>query len=223
MYKKSLFTAVLLTTSLSSHAGLISVITGADMAGMKVTVTYTDTTTESTNWVLLSPGNGGTSTVDLETADGGAAGNGFGLRQAGNSLGNVDNMGTLADLSDDVFYGLWTLVNYSGQTITGFSVEALTAGVVFDTMFDNITINGSDKGRYFIAGPTDPSGATASYSDLYRDELYGTMTVSLLLADTESMTFFADTDAIAVSAPATISMLMLSLFGLVMNAHRKQA
>jgi len=205
----------------SANASIISIITGADMAGMEVTVTFDGGLTETVVWDVISAGNGLTDTVNSETASGGVTGLGFSLTQQGNSLGNVDNNGTPTDFSDDIFYGLWTLTNTSQSAITELFVNALAGGIVFDTdNLDNSILNGSDVGR-----PFEPrtAGPKATYSNNYQDELFGAMTVDLSLTSGASLDFFADTDAIAVSAPSTISILMLSLFGFVMNARRKQA
>jgi hypothetical protein len=205
----------------SANASIISIITGADMAGMEVTVTFDGGSTETVIWDVISAGNGLTDTVNLETASGGVTGSGFSLTQQGNSLGNVNNNDTPTDSSDDIFYGLWTLTNMSQSAITKLFVNALAGGIVFDTdNLDNSILNGSDVGR-----PFEPrtGGPTAIYSNNYQDELFGAMTVELSLASDASLDFFADTDAITVSAPSTISILMLSLFGFVMNARRKQA
>jgi hypothetical protein len=199
----------------SANASFISVITGADMAGMEVKVTFAGGSTETVIWDVISAGNGLTDTVNLETASGGATGVGFSLTQQGNSLGNVDTSGTT-----DVFYGLWTLTNTSNLVITELFVNALAGGIIFDIEFDNSILNGTDKGRSFDS-PT--AGPTATYTNNYQDELWGEMTAGLSLASGASLDFFADTDAIAVSAPSTISILMLSLFGFVINARRKQA
>jgi hypothetical protein len=204
----------------SANASFVSIITGADMAGMDVTVTFDSGLTETVTWDVISAGNGLTDTVNLETAYGGVTGSGFSLTQQGNSLGNIETNGT-AGVSDDIFYGLWTLTNTSNLAITKLFVNALAGGIVFDTdNLDNSILNGSDVGRPF---DSRTAGPTAIYSNNYQDELFGAMTVDLSLASGASLDFFADTDAIAVSAPSTISILMLSLFGFVINARRKQA
>ena len=205
------------------HAGFVSIITGADMAGMNVTITYEDNTTESLVWEVISVGNGLTDTTNLETAKGGVSGIGFTLFQQGNSLGNTDDNGTVV-LTDDIFYGLWTLTNTSSLTITNLFIDALAGNIVFDSIFDVVIINGSDKGRPFMSSI---DGLTAQYSNhFFGDELFGAMSVNLDLLGGQELTYFADTDAVTssvpVNAPSTISIFMLSLFGFAMNARRKQ-
>jgi hypothetical protein len=201
----------------SAYAGFISTVTGADMAGMNVTVTYDDGTSESLIWEVISVGNGLTDTVNLETASGGVTGSGFTLYQQGNSLGNVDTRGT-ADLDDDILYGLWTLTNTSSAlTITNLFIDALAGNVVFDTLLDTGAANGSKTGSPF---DTPTSGFEASYSNQFVDELFGTMTVDLSLADGDTLIYFADTDLISVSAPTTLSLFLLTIIGIA--ARRKK-
>jgi hypothetical protein len=221
MYKKLVLAAALLTTSLTSQAAFIPVVTGADMAGIEVTVTYDLGPSETLTWQVVNAGNGLTDTVSLETYMGGVSSNNFSLTQQGDSQGNVDTKGTIG-LSDDVFYGLWTLTNTSQSSITSLFVNGLGGNIVFDIEFDNLILNGSDVGRFFAADPSGTS-ASGSYTANYQDELYSEMYVELLLGSGQSLDFFADTDSIAVSTPTTISILMLSLFGFVMNARRKLA
>jgi hypothetical protein len=205
------------------HAGFISIITGADMAGMNVSVTYENNTTESLLWEVINVGNGLPGTTDLETAKGGVTGSGFTLYQQGNSLGNSDDNGT-ADINDDIFYGLWTLTNTSSLTITNLLIDALAGNIVFDIIFDIDVSNGSDLGRPFMS---PIAGLTAEYTNPFLgDELFGTMSVDLNLLTGEEIIYFADTDAVTadviVNAPSTIYIFMLSLFGFAMNARRKQ-
>ena len=205
------------------HAGFISIITGADMAGMNVTITYENNTTESLVWEVISVGNGLTDTIGLETAKGGVSGIGFTLFQQGNSLGNSDDNGT-GDLTDDIYYGLWTLTNTSSLTITNLFIDALAGNIVFDAIFDIDASNGSDKGRPFMSLT---GGFAAQYSNnFFEDELFGAMSVNLDLLGGQELLYFADTDAVTssvpVNAPSTISIFMLSLFGFAMNARRKQ-
>lgn len=202
-----------------ANAGFIQTVTGADMAGMQVTVNYLGGFSETLTWEVTSVGNGLTDNASLETAIGGVTGTGFSLSQQGDSQGNVDNNGT-TDLSDDTFFGLWTFKNTSQDMITSLFINTQTTNVLFDTMFDDINGNGSGVGRGFT---TNISGPVAVSSDLYMDELYRGLTVNFNLESGDTLIFMADTDLVTVSAPATASILMFSLLGLVMNARRKQA
>lgn len=209
------FTLMLMTNQV--HAGFISIITGADMVGMEVTVTYESGLFETKTWEMESLGNGLIDTLNLETAIGGVTGDGFILKQQGDSLGNLDNNGTVGNSSDDTFFGLWTLTNTSSETITELFVNAIAGNVVFDTLFNTGAANGSGLGRAF---DSPISGPTAVYSDLYLDELYGAMTVTLSLESDASITFFADTDLVAVSTPASLSIMLLALCGLTLRRKK---
>lgn len=202
-----------------AQASFMNVVTGADMAGLQVTANFSDGFSETLTWQVISAGSGLTDTVSLEGEEGGVVGTMFSLTQQGDSQGNVDNNMT-DDLSDDIFYGLWTLTNTSTNALTSIVISALTTNIVFDSVFDD-NGNGSDFGRAFT--PSVSGTTTYSYSDLVQDELYSTLTINSDLTTNESLDFFADTDLVEVSAPATASILMLSLLGLVMNARRKQA
>jgi hypothetical protein len=94
-------------------------------------------------------------------------------------------------------------------------INLVPGSFVFDTAFGDASGNGSGNGREFVSGT--PIGY--SFGGLMQDELYTGLTLTDIAAgDTQ---FLIDTDL--VSAPATISILALSLFGLVMNSRRKQA
>jgi hypothetical protein len=202
-----------------ANAGFIKTITGADMAGIEVTVTYANNPSETLTWQVISAGNGLTDTVNLELAEGGVTGTGFKFTQQGDSQGNIDDKGT-TDIDDDELYGLWTIINTSTDAfITSLFINTSNTNIVFDSMFDDIYNNGSGPGRNI-----DDAGSTiGTYSVLFMDELYTSLMVDLSLNPGESLVFFADTDAIAVSAPTTVSILLFSLLGLIMNARRKQA
>lgn len=200
-----------------AHAGFINTVTGADMAGLQVTATFAGGATETLIWHMTSPGSGLTDTISLESEIGGVFGSMFTLSQQGDSQGNVDTNGTPNDFSDDTIYGLWTLTSLIDETLTSLFIEVLNTNVVFDTLFaDNG--NGSDRGRAFT---TTASGTSYSYGDLVQDELFGSLLVNVDLAKNQSLTFLADTDLVTVPAPATLSLLLLAMGGLVVR--RKQA
>jgi hypothetical protein len=206
-----------------ANAGFIKTITGADMAGIEVTVTYASNPSETLTWQVISAGNGLTDTVNLEFAVGGVTGTGFTFTQQGDSQGNIDDKGTPAT-TDDELYGLWTLTNTStsallDDAVTSLFINTSNTNIVFDSMFDDIFNNGSGPGRNI----SDAGSTIGTYGGLFMDELYTSLMVDLSLNSGESLVFFADTDAIAVSAPTTVSILLLSLLGLIMNARRKQA
>lgn len=201
-----------------AHASFISIITGADMAGLQVTADFSDGFTETLTWQVISAGNGLTDTINLETQKGGVTGTMFTLNQQGDSIGNVDTNNT-PDLGDDIFYGLWSLTNSSQNILTSIIISAVGTDVVFDSLF-NDNGNGSGIGRAFIVKPSGIS-PIATYSGLIQDELYSTLRIDLDLASGDNINFFADTDITQVPAPATLSLLLLTLGGLVVR--RKQA
>lgn len=203
-----------------AHASFVNIITGADMSGLQVTANFSGGVTETLTWQVISAGTGLTDTVSLESEEGGVLGTMFSLTQKGDSQGNIDDRGT-ASWDDDIFYGLWSLTNSSQNILTSLVISALGTNVVFDSLFDD-NGNGSGIGRAFIVQPTGVS-PVAIYSNLIQDELFSTLTIELDLASQGNINFFADTDIknVAVPAPATLSLFLLALGGLVFR--RKQA
>jgi hypothetical protein len=192
-----------------AHAGFIQAVTGADMAGIEVTVTYEDLTTDTQIWTA--------SPIDLPffEEDGLALGDDWSLYESGDTLGELTDAGVLT--------GVWTFLRQSGyaQEISSIFIDTSATNVVFDTEFFDFSANGSGAGREFTYDDTN-TYVDAVFSGLYMDELYTGLTISGSgLVD--GFTFMIDTDLVEVSAPATASILMLSLLGLVMNARRKQA
>jgi len=181
-----------------AQAGFISIINGADMAGIEVTATFSDMTPDETfTWAAL-------------TADsGGVTGTGWSLSQEGETFGEYDTVNSL-------FVGEWTIDNHA-QNLESLFINLLD-GFVFDTAFGVASANGSGPGVDFDSG----GNSTAMFSGLVQDELFSGLTLTNIAAGGQSI-FLTDTDAVVVSAPATVSILMLSLLGLVMNSRRKQA
>lgn len=176
-----------------ANAGFISVVTGADMAGIEVTATYSDASTQTLTWEAL-------------TADsGGVTGTGWSLDQVGETFGELGMSGVI---------GAWTVTNDNAELVSLF-VNLLPGKFVFDTAFGDASRNGSGNGREFVSSA--PIGY--NFSGLMQDELYTGLTLNDISAGQTQ--FLIDTDL--VSAPATISIMALSLFGLIMNARRKQA
>jgi hypothetical protein len=203
-----------------AHAGFVNITTGADMAGLQVTATFSSGFTETLTWQVVSAGNGLTDTINLETQIGGVTGSGWSLNQQGDSQGNTDTNGTPTDFTDDTIYGLWTLTNSSALTLQSVIISTLGTDVVFDSEFVDNLLNGSGIGREFTP-ELMTSGATGIYSDPIQDELFSTLTINLDLAGGSSLEFLADTDVTTVPVPATLSLLLLGLGGLVIR--RKQA
>jgi hypothetical protein len=179
-----------------ANAGFISAVSGADMAGIQVTATFTDTSTEILDWAAL-------------TADsGGVTGTGWSLTQEGDTFGEFDNINQL-------LVGTWTLTNNS-LNLESLFIDLLS-GFVFDIDFGDASANGSGPGRELVSDIP----MSFSFGGFVQDELYSTLMLTNF-ADGQTL-FMTDTDAVVVSAPATVSILMLSLLGLVMNSRRKQA
>jgi hypothetical protein len=179
-----------------ANAGFISAVSGADMAGIQVTATFTDTSTEILDWAAL-------------TADsGGVTGTGWSLTQEGDTFGEFDNINQL-------LVGTWTLTNNS-LNLESLFIDLLS-GFVFDIDFGDASANGSGPGRELVSDIP----MSFSFGGFVQDELYSTLMLTNF-ADGQTL-FMTDTDAVVVSAPATVSILMLSLLGLVMNSRRKKA
>jgi hypothetical protein len=159
-------------------------ITGADMAGINITATFADNSTESLIWQSISTnlGNTGNDVIDYEGYSGGVTGAGWSLIQQGFTLGNVGSGNT---------YGAWSFTD-SSIGITGLKIDTTNTDIMFDTAtFDSISqdTNGSGQGRSFL---TDQVGVTGTYSDNVQQELYKILELSGLTGD--DFQYFADTD-----------------------------
>tara|TARA_Y100000780_G_C13635646_1_gene398377 strand:- start:266 stop:901 length:636 start_codon:yes stop_codon:yes gene_type:complete len=183
-----------------ANAAFISLVTGADMVGMEVTVTFEDNSTDTKVWELFTQD----ASVDyMEGFSGGVIGDGWSLTQAGDSIGNYVN-GPL---------GVWTLANSSSQGMVSVFINALAGDVVFDILFGDDSANGSGDGRPFLS----MNGMNASFGANYLDETYGTMLLSdrgdVILSGGSRTLFLVDTDKIAadVPSPAVAGMLIVAL------------
>jgi len=190
--KKLLVGAVLFSTSLYSNAGIINSITGADMAGIQVTATFADTTSETFLWNTLSTtlGTSGNDIVDHEGFSGGVFGTDWSLTQQGYSLGNF-NAGNI--------YGAWTFDDNRGANeITSIAIDANGTGIMFDTEFISDLAedtNGSGQGRPVFAFIDEDvyTGFAASYSNNIQQELYSSLMLDLTAPGT-SFKFLVDPD-----------------------------
>ena len=204
MFKKLLVGAALLSTSVASQAGIISAVSGADMAGIEVTALFGDGNTEQLTWAATGADSGG------------VTGTGWSLSLSGDSFGDYDS-------STNTFYGEWTLENFSvASGITGLVVNAGIADIYFDDLEIDEHTPGSGPGRPFAA---QDDNASAVFSDQFSaPDLFGTMTVSWAtgtsLAAQSQTLFLTDTDKATVSEPATALVFLSGLLALV-NFRRK--
>lgn len=214
MLKKLVIGTVLLATSLTSQAGFISLIDGADMAGIEVTAFFGDGSNETQTW--------GATGID----SGAATSSAWELSLAGKTFGNLVS-GTTP--STFVFDGRWVLNNISRlDGIIGFEVNASIADVYFDTVFTTIETATSNVGRPFVADSVNAANVTATMGNqlsLTQPDIFGTLNVDWLggasLASGQEMSFFIDTDK-KVPEPATSLMFLSGLLAFV-GLRRKKA
>ncbi|GFD95589.1 hypothetical protein KUL156_11060 [Alteromonas sp. KUL156] len=223
MFRKILLSLGMLAISAATNASVIVIndsVTGADMAGIEVTVTFDNNTSESSIWSVIAD-NGGVTTVDAEGRIGGAIASTWSLSQQGYTLGGVDQ---------GIFYGLWTFENNSMLSVTKISISGIIAGLT-SIVFDSIPIDsaspteltpGSGGGQGFV---TQFLGAVGTYADqvnpLY-DDLFYTLNIdfSTPLQQGETMVFFADTDQVASSVPAPGTLAILLSCGMLLVLRR---
>ncbi len=204
MKKLVVFLVLLLSGGGASAVQLISIITGADMAGMEVTATFSNGNTETATWIVTdvpaTPVPAGSSVGDFEVYAGGAFGNGWSLTQRGETFGDVD-------LANNLFFGQWTLSNQTGVTMDGLVIDALAGGIVFDNVFSVEDTPTSDVGRAFTP---DSNAVTGAYSNSFSNpDLWGTLALSFNggFADGGTLNFMADTDKIPV--PGTLLLVLV--------------
>ena len=207
MKKLVVFLVLLLSGASASAVQLISIITGADMAGMEVTATFSNGSSETATWIVTdvpaTPVPAGSPVGDFEVYAGGAFGNGWSLTQRGETFGDVD-------LANNQFFGQWTLSNQTGVTMDGLVIDAfipLDSYIVFDNIFGVEHTPTSDVGRPFTP---NSNAVTGVYSNPYSDpDLWGTLALSFAggFADGSTLNFMADTDKIPV--PGTFLLVLV--------------
>lgn len=186
-------------------------VNGADMAGMQVTVTYADATTDTATWMATG------------SVSGAAVGTGWSLTESGDTL-NQPGLGAA-----------WTLDNTSGQAITALEIDAWAAQVFFDVVLEGADASfplgydehtpGSRQGRPFTDdGTLGITPADIAYLDLLSaPDLYGKVQVTLGpagLADGASFRFMIDTDK--VPEPSLFGLMALGLAGLAWQRRRRK-
>ncbi|MBU2977718.1 PEP-CTERM sorting domain-containing protein [Alteromonas sp. C1M14] len=212
MKKSALFGAAALLLSSQASADYISTVTGADMTGMEVTVTFSDTTTETVSWSSILMDD---SVAYLEGYIGGVTGSSWSLVQQGDSISDNPPGATSV-------LGAWTFT-YDGTAsgIESVYIDAWAGDVVFDTEEGDASANGSDAGREFVASDLDVLG---TFDMNIEDELFGGLTLTgdsgLLLDTAGSFQFLADTD-ISVPAPATLGIFAATLGFMGFNRRKK--
>lgn len=211
MLKKLLLGTVLLSTSLFSNAGIISIIDGADMAGIEVTAFFGDGSQETQTWNATSLDSGAAVSTD------------WSLSLSGETFGE--------EISPGVFNGLWVFTNLNRlDGVVGIEVNGAIADVYFDDLDSVEHTVGSGVGRPFAA---DSLSVGASFTDMYSaPDLFGTLNISWLggtsLEEGQVLNFLTDTDKgtvttpppLPVSEPATALIFLSGLLALV-NIRRK--
>ncbi|MDO6718162.1 hypothetical protein Q4575_02050 [Psychrosphaera sp. 1_MG-2023] len=228
MLNKWMLGAALSVTTLFSNASVITdydtLITGADMTGLKVTLN-TSGGTETLDWAMLTntlnPVTGGGLTpaqeniVASEGLSGGVSGSDWSLVQQGFTGGDFD----LPNI-----YGLWTFVYSGSDILESLVLDAFGTDLVFDTQLTSaFAPNNSGVGREFVAFEAALNGISTDVSATYldqvaSDELYRKVSIDFNQQAPE-FSFLIDVDkAVNVSEP---SMLLVFLSGLALVVRRK--
>jgi hypothetical protein len=185
-------------------------VTGSQMAGMLVSVTFADTTTDSAVWA-----------AGVGTAGSATSAAGWSLSQSG-----------------DTYFAAnpWTLANDSGQAITEVTINAELGSIAFDLGLPPVILGvpigtgtaGSNIGFSFDAGSTDDSlTGDAEYSRQIAitanagvpvGDLWGVLkltftNVGAFASGGADLVFRADTDILVI--PEASQILAFSAVGLV--------
>ncbi len=204
MLKKLLLGSALLSTSLFSQAGYISVIDGADMAGIEVTAYFGNGTSETQTWAATSADSGAAASSD------------WSLSLSGETFGNV--------LPSGAFDGVWVLDNLNrADGIIGLEINAAIADVFFDNVDTVEETAGSGVGRPFVA---DLPSVASSFSDMESaPDLFGTLNIDWTngtnLELGQALNFFIDTDKKTVSEPTTWLVMLSGLVALLSSRRNK--
>jgi hypothetical protein len=239
--------AALSVTTLFSNASVLTnydtLITGADMTGLKVTLT-TSAGSEVLNWAMIYDGlltlsDLGPTTIDPATGNpyteaqknimasngltGGVSGS-INSPLSGSNWSLTQQGFTGGDVSGKNYYGLWTFIYTGSDALESLVLDTLGTDLVFDTqLVSTFSPNNSDSGRGFTAFNSTfdnyATGVSATYSDqVANDELYGKVEIDFE-QKFHVLNFWLDVDK-AVEVPEP-SMLLLFISGLALVVRRK--
>jgi len=225
MLKKLTLGIILLSTSLFSQAGIITDLTGADMAGIEVTAIFNDgRDSETITWAFISDVLGTTDTgniiadniVNHDGFSGGVSGTGWSLTQSGYTLGEF--IGGQA-------YGLWNFEDTTGK-ISSLIIDVADTGILFDTELMTAaelaqSTNDSKQGRGFLSAQ-DPTYVTGAYSEHQYEELFNVLTLTLKVPGT-NIDFWADADKVEVPVPEPSTMFTFALGLMALISLRKKS
>ncbi|GGF55612.1 hypothetical protein [Alteromonas lipolytica] len=199
MKKYLIAMAVAMVASFSANASFITGVTGADMAGIEVTVSFLDGSIETATWEATSATAGGAFSETI---------GGWSLTLDGDSFGSNTDV-------PDVYVGVWNFYtgDVGGPLITALTVAILDAGFVFDILEGD---NGDGTGAGRPAATDYESDALfLTFGNFYTGALAGTMYFfdeDNGFAPGQTIALMTDTDAFAeVPAPAGLSLLALGL------------